>query len=249
MFRHFLVGSALLAGTVMVAQAAPKDDAQAAAQKLADSANYSWKTTVEGGFGGGQEGKTEKDGYTTYSTTGRGGNTTVVVIKDKKVAVKTDAGWQSADELANAAGGGGPNIGRFIALQAQNFKAPADQVLDNLKNVKDVTVVDGAFTADMTDDGAKQALTFRGGGRRGGGAGGQGPQISNAKGNVKLWAKDGVLSKVQIHLTGTMSFNGNDQDIDRTTTIDIEGVGTTKLDIPDEAKAKLAAAPATKPAQ
>jgi hypothetical protein len=36
-----------------------------------------------------------------------------------------------------------------------------------------------------------------------------------------------------------MSFNGNDREIDRTTTVEIKDVGTTKLTVPEEAKKKL----------
>jgi hypothetical protein len=126
----------------------------------------------------------------------------------------------------------------------QSFKSPADQVLDNLKNVGEVKVTDGVFSADMTPAAAKQALTFN---RRGGGGGGGATVADGAKGDVKLWAKDGVLSKIEIHVTGTVSFNGNDRDVDRTTTIEIKDIGTTKLDVPDEAKAKLAATPPTQP--
>jgi hypothetical protein len=36
-----------------------------------------------------------------------------------------------------------------------------------------------------------------------------------------------------------MSFNGNDIDQDRTTTVVIKDVGTTKVTVPDEAKKKL----------
>jgi len=45
--------------------------------------------------------------------------------------------------------------------------------------------------------------------------------------------------KYQYHVQGTVSFNGNDRDVDRTTTIEITDVGTTKIDVPDEAKKKL----------
>jgi hypothetical protein len=36
-----------------------------------------------------------------------------------------------------------------------------------------------------------------------------------------------------------MTFNGNDVEIDRTTTTEIKDVGSTKVEIPDEAKKKL----------
>jgi hypothetical protein len=56
---------------------------------------------------------------------------------------------------------------------------------------------------------------------------------------VKFWIKDGVLSKYEFKVTGKVSFNGNDRDVDRTTTVEIKDVGTTKVEVSDEAKKKL----------
>ncbi len=66
-----------------------------------------------------------------------------------------------------------------------------------------------------------------------------GPDISGAKGSVKFWVKDGVLSKYEVKVQGKVSFNGNDRDIDRTTKIEIKDVGTTQIEVPDDAKQKL----------
>jgi hypothetical protein len=82
------------------------------------------------------------------------------------------------------------------------------------------------------DEGAKKFLTFS---RQGGG----GATVSSAKGSVKFWLKDGALVKYEYKVKGAASFNGNDLDIDRTTTIEIKDVGTTKVDVPEEAKKKL----------
>ena len=57
---------------------------------------------------------------------------------------------------------------------------------------------------------------------------------------MKFWAKEGVLSKYEFKLQGKMSFNGNDTDVDRTTTVEIKDVGTTKVTVPEEAKKKAA---------
>jgi hypothetical protein len=76
-----------------------------------------------------------------------------------------------------------------------------------------------------------------GGGRRG--DGGAAPSPANAKGSVKFWLKDGALAKYEVHVEGTFSFNGNDRTIDRTTTTEIKEVGTTKLDVPEEATKKV----------
>ena len=46
----------------------------------------------------------------------------------------------------------------------------------------------------------------------------------------------------QMHLNGSMDFGGTPNPIDRTTTIEIKDVGSTKVDVPDEAKKKLDAA-------
>ena len=51
--------------------------------------------------------------------------------------------------------------------------------------------------------------------------------------------KDGVLSKFEFKVTGTMNFNGNDIDVDRTTTVEIKDVGNTKVEVPEGAKKKL----------
>ena len=56
---------------------------------------------------------------------------------------------------------------------------------------------------------------------------------------MKFWVKDGVLSKYEVKVQGKVSFNGNDRDVDRTTTVQIKDVGTTKIQVSDAAKKKL----------
>src|SRR6185295_5096413 len=174
----------------------------------------------EGGGGGGgrfrpgpTEGKAEKDGVTHLSMT-RGDNTIEAVLKGGKGALKLQDGWQSLAE-ATADDGGQPGPGRFLGRMLQNYKAPAVEVAELIGKVKELKSADGVYSGDLTEDGAKSLLTF--GGR--GGAGGNGPEISDAKGAVKIWVKDGLLSKYEYKVQGKMSFNGNDRDIDRTTTV------------------------------
>jgi hypothetical protein len=38
---------------------------------------------------------------------------------------------------------------------------------------------------------------------------------------------------------GSVSWNGNDREVDRTTTVEIKDVGTTKIEVPEDAKKKL----------
>ncbi len=239
MKRNLLCGTiALLAGSLLAADSSPKDEVNAAAKSLSEKGNYSWTTTVEaegtGGFRPGPtEGKTEKDGFTTLTMT-RGDNTTEVVLKGGKGALKTDEGWTSlADAAADSGGGGGQfNPTAFIARRMQNFKAPAAEAQDLASKTKELKTADGVYSGDLTEDGAKQLLSFRRG------SGGGGPDISGAKGSTRFWVKDGLLSKYEYHVEGTVSFNGNDRDVNRTTTVVIKDVGTTKVSVPEAAAKK-----------
>ena len=247
MIRRILLSTAaVLAGTALVASAAPKDEVTDAAKKLTDAQNYSWKQTTEraggggggGGFGGGAlEGKTEKGGATLISMTMRD-NTVEAVKKGDKGAVKTEEGWQSFDEAQQAAQSeGGFGRGTFAAMRARNTKLPADEAQDLAAKAKELKKTGDAYESELTEAGAKDLLTFRG--FRGGNANFTPPEPTNAKGTVKFWTKDGQLAKYEYRVQGTMSFNGEDRDIDRTTTVEIKDVGSTKVEVPAEAKGKI----------
>ena len=115
----------------------------------------------------------------------------------------------------------------------QNFKAPAAQAEDLAGKVKELKQDGDVYSGELTEEGAKSQLMF------GGRGGGNGPEISGAKGSVKFWVKDGVLSKYEVKVQGKVSFNGNDRDVDRTTTVEIKDIGSTKVQVPDDAKKKL----------
>jgi len=133
--------------------------------------------------------------------------------------------------LSEAADAEGPT--RFIAGVLRNFKAPAAEAQDLASKASDLKKDDDAYAADLSADAAKSLMTrFRR-------PGGEAPEVSDPKGSVKFWTKDGNLSKYQYHVKGKMNFNGNDIDIDRTTTVEIKQVGDTKVDVPEEAKKKL----------
>ena len=249
MYRTLLTTVAVLAVTSLNAFGDAKDDLTAALAKAADSPNYSWSTTVEGGFGAGTTtGKTEKDGYTEVNLAMRN-NSIEVYKKGKKAAIKTDSGWKSADELTSAPvdAGARPTPEAMAARQAQNFQPPLVQATTVAKNLEGVKAEADGFSADLPEAGAKQMLMFRG--RPGGANAPTPPEPQNAKASVRVWTKDGTITKMQYHVTGTVSFGGQDRDIDRTTTTELKDVGTTKLEVPDEVKKVLDAADAPKPAQ
>ena len=129
-----------------------------------------------------------------------------------------------------------------MVRQAQNLKLPAVEAASLVGLAGDLKADADKITGDLTADGAKSMLSFGGRGRRGGGGGpggGTPPEVTNPKGTVTFWVADGKLTKYQFHVTGSMSFNGNDMDMDRTTTVVISNVGSTKVEVPDDAKKKL----------
>ena len=108
------------------------------------------------------------------------------------------------------------------------------EVADLADKAKELKLDGDAYVGDLTVDGAKSLLTM---GRPT--AGDNVPTVTNPKGSVKFWVKDGQLTKYQSHVQGTVSFNGNDRDVDRTTTVEIKDIGTTKIQVSDDAKKKL----------
>jgi len=221
----------LIGGTLIASES---DDVKAAAKKLGD--NYSWHTTVavpEGGNNrfrpGPTDGKIDKSGYILLTMT-RGDNTSSAVIKGDKAAAQMEGEWKSLEELS--ADGGQPGPGMFLTRILRGYKAPAAQVAEIADKTKELKKDGDAISGDLTEDGAKALLMP-------GGRGGQGATTSKASGSIKFWIKDGALAKFEYKVSGTVSFNGQDRDIERTTTVEIKNVGATKVEVPEEAKKKL----------
>lgn len=233
MKRIVLLAALLINFTAYAADS--KEEVTAAAKKLSDAGNYSWKTTVKVPEGsqfrpGPTDGKVDKDG-TVLLTMSFGDNLTEAVIKGPEKAAMTnrDGDWESLSEIeANTEG-----FGRFRGGMLRGFKAPAAQAIDLANATKELKKDGDAISGDLTPEGAKQFLSFR----RGAGGGGATP--GNATGNVKFWVKDGVLTKYEFRVKGTVNFNGEDREVDRTTTTEINKVGETKVVVPEAAKKKL----------
>jgi hypothetical protein len=225
--------TALLAGSMLLTQAAAKDDLTKAIKQLADAGGYAWKATSESPqFNMGPTiGKIDKDGCALVSRTW-GENTTQSVHLGDKGATETQDGWRSLAELEADQG---DNRGRFRARMLRAFEPPAAEAGELLQAAGDITMSEGAYAASLSEAKVKELISFRG---RGAG-GGEGPEISGAAGSVKFWTDKGMLKKYQYTVKGTMNLNNQDREIDRTTTVEISDVGTTKVELPEAAKAKI----------
>jgi hypothetical protein len=215
----------LTAAGALAADSKSKDEITAAAKKLSEQPNYSWTTTVvvpeSAQFKPGPtEGKTEKDGFT-YVTLAFGDSLTEVVMKgDKTTITDQDGNWKLASELENAEG-----RDRFLGRMARNLRTPAAQVPDLISGAKELKKDGEAYTAELTEEGAKKQFRFG--------------QPQNPKGSVKFWVKDGTITKYEVKVEAKMDFNGNEIDASRTSTTEIKKIGTTNVNAPGDAKKKL----------
>lgn len=222
---------ALLAGSLLAADSSPKDEVTAAAKALGEKDNYSWKATVEvppdARFRPGPtEGKTEKDGFTYYSMSFFDNPVKIVRKGDKGVFTNQDGDWETAAEAENEEG-----PGRFMARFVRNLQTPAVQAAELASFAAELKKEGDTYSGELTEKGAKTLISFR--------RDANDSNVSNASGSVKFWVKDGMLAKYEFKLKGTVDWNGNSFDNDRTTTVEIKDVGATQVEVPEAAKKKL----------
>lgn len=232
MKTQILLSAALLTASLLTSQAGPADDVKGAAQKLNDESSYTWHTTTvvpeSARFKPGPvDGKTEKGGVT-YEKISFGDNTTEIYMKGTNaVLTDPDGGWQTLADMDES-----QPPGRFMVPMIRNFKTPAAQAVDLVAGCKDLQETNGAYSSDLTEEGVKKLMSFR---RRGGNT----PNISNSSGTATFWINNGELTKYETHLKGTMTYNGNDVNLERTTTVEFKEVGSTTINVPDDVKKKL----------
>lgn len=224
--------AALCATSIYAADSDAKTTVKNAAKKLADKGSYTWNSSSKNESGEQRfamtiDGKTDQSGLIHITTT-FAQNEIEAVKKGEKLAVKRDGEWKTPEEMDDQQA--------RMTRRFSTMKLPAgdaEEIVDKAKDLK--AGDDGLFSGDLTAEGVKSLLTrFRRGGQ-------QAPEVSGAKGWVKFWIKDGVLTKYQYNTQGTMTV-GQDQremEINRTTTIEFKDIGATKVTVPDEAKKKV----------
>jgi hypothetical protein len=205
-----------------------------AAKELGTKANYSWTTTTKEGDGspgrlGPLDGKADKDGIV-FLSFAVGGVPVEVYLKGEKGAARGLEGWMTLDEIAQTSGTAAAVV-KFL----KSYKAPAAQSAELAGNLKDVTEMDGVLSGEMKEDAVKDVLLFAARRRDGQEA----PKIADEKGTAKFWVKEGVLTKYEMKVQGKLTAGDRTTDIDRTLTTDLKDIGSTKLEVPEEAKQKM----------
>lgn len=233
-----LLASAVATALVSLTQAAPTDDLRAAAEKLAAAPNFAYTATTE--IANAQfpampaETVTEKGGFTVTTLTFNG-NTRQTVRKGATVAMQNrDGEWMTLEELRQAGGGGRGGLGFFGA--GNRIDAPAE-LTRLVGKLQDVRATDDKIVATLKPEDAAELLTFGRGGASGGNAA---PAPKNASAELTFWLKDGALAKYVVHTRGTVTTpNGDEREVDLTTTTEIKDVGHTKVVVPEGAKKKF----------
>jgi hypothetical protein len=222
----------LAASSLLAADSTSKDEITNAAKKLGETTNYSWRTTIvvpeDAPFKPGPtDGKTDKAGLTWVSMSFFDNKMEAVIKGNKGALTGQDGAWKSLEELEKEEG-----PGRFGAMIVRNIKTPSKEAAQLASFVKELKKEDNLYSGELTEEGAAAMQRF-------GPGGSEGPTISDAKGSVKFWLKDGGLTKYEFKLKGTIKFNGNEFPNDRTTTVEVKEVGTTKLEVPEAAQKKI----------
>ena len=240
MIRRIALLTALVA-MVGRAQATPRDakeDLKAAILKLSQAESYSWtlSTTNSGetadkfGYASG-EGKVERGGVIWLRT--QETPPVEVVVKGAKTAVRLDDGWALEHELSAA--GTTRRHPNLTAVRSVKSRArPAAEASDLLKRAKDLSSrVEGYFGSDLTPEDAKELLhkCLRTSGRT--------ADVSSPSGSLAFWVRDGILTKYEVALRGTVTFSApkpSTWSADQVMTVTLSEIGTTKVDVPADVK-------------
>ena len=224
----------LPACALSAAESNPQDKVATAAKQLEAKPNYSWTTSMKEADGspsriGSIEGKADKTGLT-YLSFEVGGVPVEVFIKGQKGAAKSLEGWQTFDEVAQTS-----EVAAAVVGYLRKYKTPTAQSAALSGKMKDPKEADGVISGDLSEEAIKELLQL--GGRRREGQ--EPPKIENPKGSVKFWIKDGALTKYEFNTQAKITRGEREIEVNRTTTVEIKEVGTTKLEVPDEAKQKM----------
>ncbi|MBI5693292.1 MAG: hypothetical protein HZC55_24705 [Verrucomicrobia bacterium] len=256
--KHPALSGLALTLAAAFAHAGPSEDLTAAAAKVAAAPSYAWTVTME--FANSQfpavpvQGVTEKGGCTLTTMTFNG-NTRQTVRQGENVVTQNREGeWMTMEELRqqfapNSGGGGaggatgggqggrGAGRGGFGLLGGGGMREPARDAQQLAGKLRDLKIADGAITGDLAAEDAAGLLAFGRGGR---GGNQPAPGVKNASATARFWLKDGALAKYAVSVKGTVTTpNGDEREVDLTTTTEFAEVGTAKVAIPEAARKKL----------
>ncbi len=216
----------------------PKAVTLAAVKNLADQPSFGWTTTAvmaegqgpDDGRGRTTTGWIEKGGFTRVAMPGASGGQEFVT-RGGKAAVLHEGNWQTLEQATARSAGGPLGFNRRLVTE---FKPPGLQAEEYIGKGATFTREGDAVTAELSAETVNELLAAGGppgfGRRRGGGA------IKDPKGSVAFRIANGVLAGFTVKLGGSREMFGRTMKLDRTITTNITGLGTTRVDVPEDAK-------------
>jgi hypothetical protein len=224
----------LLAHTLSAAESSPQDKITSAVKRLGDAPNCSWTTTIKEGHSNSAPfppivGKADKGGLM-YLSFMIGVTPSEAYVEGQKGILKTREGWKTFDEVAQPGG-----FAAAIVRILRGFKTPSAETAALSGKLKDVKEDGEVLSGDLKEEAVKELLEFVTPGQEGQPP----PKITDIKGSMKCWVQQGVLTKYEINIAGKVARGLQKSAVDRTTTVEIRDLGTTKLEVPPEAKPKM----------
>lgn len=157
------------------------------------------------------------------------------------VVTKSDEDWKKLEAPAKPEKGTKPDF-RQIALQGLKTMKTAGEMLKEVgTKIKEVKREDSdggkCFSGELTPEAAKEFGAVSMG--KGGGGGGKGPVLEYT-GTIKVYVNGtGDVTKLEITTEGKGTIKEKEVTIKKSQTIEISDVGTTKVEIPEDAKKAL----------
>jgi hypothetical protein len=205
--------------------------------KLREAQNYSWTKTTE--MPGAPfsvapvSGKAAKDGYA-IQVAKADGNSLQVVTKAGRAAAKVGNEWKTAAELEAGKGKASADLAELVVSRtpADELQALASKVVSPQQDA------DGSWGGKLDAAEAKSIMSglLKHRARR------PNMEISSTSGSLRVWMKDGLPQKYVVTTSGSISRPFGSKEVTRTATVTISEVGSTTVEIPAGAKAKLQSA-------
>ena len=248
-------------------RAGPIEAAIVAAMKLPDAPNYAWTTeVVDDARTYSITGQTERAGDFSRVTmpmisalrrhaglgAGNSDNQVTAIFRgDHNLVIEVDGTWKTPAELSStsqaaprgqtpaSAGSGRRRSNETATLPPYSnlqltLSRPHDEIAIIVANARDWTAEPDGASGSLTDLGAKLLLVHSGQ-----------KEITplRAGGTFRLWLKEATLVRYHVRLTGTLAVKaGLDRreiEVNQDATTQLNGVGTTHVEVPEEAKRNL----------
>jgi len=226
--------------SIATTQAEPQVKAALAIESLAKCNNYSWSTRVDGitsplpdargiivpielrDFKR-LEGRMQRKDFIAISFDD---DNSCAILKDGKIAIESKNHWMSETTAFNSVDQMGIPDLRSTAEAARYCKGPAENLRTLIPALQNQHEAGGIYQATLTGTAAADAIVafdFEG----------RPTQIKDASATVELGVDNGQVSRLVLHVAGKTAY----REFVDVVNIQIENVGTTRIDIPTPANA------------